>query len=93
MKILITNLWLDQYCGTESWCFAVAMELKRRGHRVDVYTPFCGKIFKEFAKHGIALSSGGDYDLILDNHSKTDFTKFTGPVIHTCHGIVKEENL
>lgn len=91
MKVLITNLYLDGFGGTEAWCYAVAMELKRRGHRVDVYTPLCGKIFNEFAKNGVCLSYGGDYDLILDNHSLVDFTKFHGKCIHTVHGITGYE--
>lgn len=91
MKILITNLFLDLFCGTETWCFAVAMELKRRGHEVFVYTPLCGKIYKEFEKNGIHLVTSGSFDLILDNHNQTDTSKFKGPIIHTCHGIINEE--
>lgn len=91
MKILITNLWLDGFAGTESWCYAMANELIKRGHTVDVYTPMTGKIFKEFQKLGIKLAFAGKYDLILDNHNKTNLNKFKGVVIHTCHGIIKEE--
>lgn len=92
MKILITNLWLDGFAGTESWCYAMASELIKRGHTVDVYTPITGKIFKEFEKLGVKLVSEGVYDLILDNHNQTNLVKFKGFVIHTCHGIIKEES-
>lgn len=91
MKVLITNLWLDTYSGSESWCYAVASELLRRGHTVDVYTPIRGRIYKEFEKLGIKFSNGGVYDLILENHCVLNRDKFIGPVIHTCHGIIKEE--
>lgn len=90
MRILITNCWLDKFCGTESRCYAVASELQRRGHIVNVYTPLCGKIFAEFQKRDITLSTEGEYDLILDNHCQVN-TNFKGLIIHTCHGIVKEE--
>ena len=91
MRILITNLWLDDFGGTECWCYAMASELIKRGHTVDVYTPITGKIFKEFEKLGIKLVSEGEYDLILDNHNQTNLNKFKGFVIHTCHGVIKEE--
>lgn len=91
MKILITNLWLDGFGGTESWCYAMASELIKRGHKIDVFTPMTGKVFKEFEKLGIKLVFDGEYDLILDNHNQTNLNKFKGFVIHTCHGIIKEE--
>lgn len=91
MKILITNIWLDDFGGTESWCYAMASELIKRGHTVDVYTPITGKIFKEFEKLGIKLVFEGEYDLILDNHNQTNLNKFKGFIIHTCHGVIKEE--
>jgi len=91
MRILITNLWLDGFAGTESWCYAMASELIKRGHTVDVYTPMPGIFFKEFEKIGIKLVSEGEYDLILDNHNQTNLNKFKGVVIHTCHGVINEE--
>lgn len=91
MKILLTNLYLDDFGGTEMWCYTMAKELIKRGHRVDVYTPKAGKIFNEIAKLGVGLSYGGDYDLILDNHNQVNTDKFKGFIIHTCHGIINEE--
>lgn len=91
MRILITNLWLDGYGGTESWCYAMGSELIQRGHSVDVYTPLTGNIFKEFEKLGIKLVTEGNYDLILDNHNQSNLNNFNGFVIHTCHGIIPEE--
>ena len=86
MKILITNGFLDLYGGSEAWCYAMAMEFKRRGHQVDVYTTICGKIFNEFVKNGIELTHGGTYDLILANHNLVP-AGCNGKIIHTCHGI------
>lgn len=91
MKILITNLWLDQYCGSENWCYAMACELIRRGHDVYAYTPLYGKFFTEFEKAGVKKAKEGKFDLILENHNVLDLTKFSGFIIHTCHGIVQPE--
>lgn len=91
MKILITNIWLDKFCGTESWCYAIANELKRRGHIVDIYTRAPGVFMKEFEKSGFKFVSSGQYDLILDNHCIVNDKKFSGIIIHTCHGIVDLE--
>ena len=92
MEILLTNVYLDGFGGSEAWCYAVATELKRLGHHVDVYTPLCGKIFQEFLKQDIHLSTEGNYDLILDNHCQVDSSKFSGPIIHTIHGIAGYEH-
>lgn len=88
MKILITNWVLDIFRGSENWCYAVACELKRRGHDVEIYTPMPGKFINEFEKVGCKLVESGEYDLILDNHCiAKDTNKFKGFIIHTCHGI------
>lgn len=92
MKILITNLWIDQYCGSENWCYAVASELIHRGHDVYAYTPMYGKFFEEFEKIGVKKAFEGSFDLILENHNILNRNKFNGFIIHTCHGIIKEEH-
>lgn len=91
MKILITNLYIDSFRGSENWCYAMASELIRRGHQVDIYSPRLGKFFNEFEKIGCKFSKEGNYDLILENHNVLNRNKFKGFIIHTCHGIVKEE--
>lgn len=91
MKILITNLYLTDFGGSENWCYAVACELLRRGHDVYTYTPEYGKFFTEFEKMGVKKAISGDFDLILENHNVLDRNKFNGFIIHTCHGIIKEE--
>lgn len=91
MKILITNLYIDIFRGSENWCYAIACELIRRGHQVDIYTPMPGKFFNEFEKIGCKFSNEGTYDLILENHNVLDRNRFKGFIIHTCHGIVDEE--
>jgi len=91
MNILITNLYLSDFCGSENWCYAVASELLRRGHNVYTYTPCYGKFFEEFEKIGVKKAISGKFDLILENHNVLDKNKFNGFIIHTCHGIINEE--
>jgi len=38
MNVLLANYSLQNVGGTEKWTFAVAEEMKRRGHSVDVFT-------------------------------------------------------
>ena len=72
MKILITNIWLDKFCGTESWCYAIANELKRRGHIVDIYTRAPGVFMKEFEKSGFKKIEGLDGYMVLTLNKPED---------------------
>lgn len=90
MKILLTNLWLEGFGGSESWLYSIAYELKSRGNEVYVYSPRCGKAYDHLKKIGITLATSGNFDLILDNHNQSA-NRFTGFTIHTCHGIIVEE--
>lgn len=53
MKILFTNIWLDNYAGTELYVRDLAIALHRRGHHVEVYSPLLGKVAGEIAEEGI----------------------------------------
>ncbi len=55
MKILLTNIWLDNYAGTEVYIRDLAFELKRRGHHVEVYSPRLGKVANEIQSRGIHI--------------------------------------
>lgn len=92
MRILITNLYLNDFCGSECWCYSIASELIRRGYEVFAYTPNRGKFFEEFEKLGVKFANSGTFDLILDNHKIVKTQKFVGPIIHTCHGIIDAES-
>lgn len=92
MRILITNLYLNDFCGSECWCYSIASELIRRGYGVYAYTPNKGEFFKEFEKLGVKFADSGRFDLILDNHKIVKTQKFVGPIIHTCHGIIDDES-
>ena len=92
MKFLITNLHLNPFRGTENWCYAMGCQLIRMGHMVEIYSPNPNGGEQIFETAGMKFNvTGGQYDLILDNHNVLDISRFIGPVVHTCHGIIDAE--
>jgi len=53
MNILITNIWLDNYAGTEVGVRDIAIALHRRGVHVEVYSPELGTVAEEITDAGI----------------------------------------
>lgn len=90
MNILLTNLQMYPFRGTESWCYAVGSELIKRGHKVSIFSPTPREGIPYFEKAGINYTTTGTYDLVLENHSVI-YPAIKGPVIHTCHGTVPAE--
>lgn len=67
MNILMTNAWLVEPGGTETWTATVAKELYRRGHNVHIRTTKSGKFLREnipFAKQ----FNGQHFDIAICNH-------------------------
>jgi hypothetical protein len=56
MKILFTNIWLVNYAGTEVGIRDMALELVRRGHEAEVYSPALGAIAEDMQKAGIHVT-------------------------------------
>lgn len=90
MNILLTNLQMFPFRGTENWCYAIGMELTRRGHKVSIYSPMPRQGISIFKAVGIDYVTSGKFDLILENHNVLTNT-FSGKIIHTCHGTIPEE--
>lgn len=53
MKILLTNIWLHHRGGTEVYVRDLAIELHRRGHQVEVFTPMLGPVSESIQFEGI----------------------------------------
>jgi len=95
MNILITNIWLENYGGTECYVRDLAIRLKENGFNVEVYSPKIGEIAQEIAIHGINVSDNPDNlknipDLIHGHHTTTlkVIDKFPNvPVVFFSHGI------
>lgn len=70
MKILLTNHSLQAVGGTEKWVYAMARELQRRQHEVEVFTFLKGVTSERLAACGIPVRTdvGTGYDLALVNH-------------------------
>lgn len=67
MKILLTNIWLVDAGGTETWTLTMAKELIRLGHDVTVFTLHIGKFANQFPCE-VRGDASGHYDLFLCNH-------------------------
>lgn len=99
MKILITNIWLCNYGGTECYVRDLSLTLKSKGIEVEIYSPKLGRIAQDIRSAGINIVNSVSAlknipDLIHGHHCVTMDTinKFTDvPVIYFCHGIAGAE--
>ena len=91
MKILLTNLQLWPFRGSENWCYAIGMELIRRGHEVFIYSPLPREGIPWYEAKGIKYTTSGEFDLILENHNVLTQNLKGKCIIHTCHGTIVEE--
>ena len=75
MNVLITNIAISQYTGTETYVKELAIELMYRGHSVEIFTFFMGELAQELIETGINVTS----DLKQ--------LKLTPDIIHAHHNI------
>ena len=73
MKILITNIWLKEYAGTEVYVRDLVLALKKSGHEIEVYSPALGRVAQEIKQGGIH---------VVDNPANL---KNTPDIIHAHH--------
>lgn len=91
-RILLSNNALHRVGGTETFTFAMAQELVRRGYKVDVFTLSPGLVSQYMQESlGVRLVNGnGNYDVVLANHSSTVKilrSLHSGFIVQTCHGV------
>jgi hypothetical protein len=53
--ILLTNIWLDDFAGSEVVVRDLALGLLRRGHRPIVYSPTLGSVAADIAARGVPV--------------------------------------
>ncbi len=88
MRILLSNNHLEKVGGTENYTYALAVELLRRGHKVEYFTFHKGEISDKLEELGVKYMSRKSYDLILANHRSTVRRLcYKGHIIQTCHGV------
>lgn len=89
LEILLANYSLDQIGGTESYTFAFAEELKKRGHEVEYFCFVKGLMAERLENElGLSFQSKKKYDIIFANHNLCVQKLWRyGFTIQTCHGI------
>ena len=91
MKILLGTHYLDKTGGTESYTYALAMELKRLGHDVEHFAIVRGQVSALLEENGVPFMQSPHYDLILANHiTVIALIRSLGYTIQTCHGVIPE---
>lgn len=88
LNILLANYSLDRIGGTESYTFAFAEELIKRGHDVEYFCFKKGLVAEKLEKKlGIAFKSKNKYDIIFANHIVCVQKLWRyGFIVQTCHG-------
>lgn len=76
MNILVTNIAVSQYTGTETYIRELVIELKKREHQVEIYTLIKGELAKELMGLGINVTTN------LRN------LRYKPDVIHAHHNII-----
>jgi len=94
MRVLITNIWLVDWGGTEVYVRDLAIALHRRGIEVEVYSPELGLVAEEICRAGISVTdslAGLEWvpDIIHAHHTKPALdvlAAFPGvPAIYVLH--------
>ena len=91
MRILLGTHYLAKTGGTESYTFALAMELKRLGHEVEHFAIIRGGVSSMLEEKGVPFMTSDHYDLILANHTTVVEQLWPkGFIVQTCHGNIAE---
>lgn len=91
MKILLGTHYLAKTGGTESYTFALAMELKRLGHEVEHFAIIRGGVSAMLEEQGVPFLTSDHFDLILANHTTVMEQLWSlGFTVQTCHGNIAE---
>ncbi|RJQ18403.1 MAG: hypothetical protein C4560_07620 [Nitrospiraceae bacterium] len=97
MKILITNTTLCNFYGSQTFTYALARELKQKGHKVFCFTTQPGNVAERLEAEGIPVATDmskipDDIDIIHAHHRHESLLAFAGfrntPMIMACHGVL-----
>ncbi|MFA7626010.1 MAG: glycosyltransferase [Candidatus Kapaibacterium sp.] len=61
LNILLSNHHLLDFTGSEIYTYTIALQLKRLGHNVTVYSKYLGRISKEFTEQKIKIVDNLDF--------------------------------
>jgi len=100
MNILIATFYLDYVTGSALYVFDVAMFLKKKGHHVYVYSPFCGVVSKKLQEENIITTenlndfSHNVFDVIHCHHEPVAYIvrKYfpKTPILFVSHGVLPD---
>jgi hypothetical protein len=65
MKILMTNNTLRHLAGTETYTYALAVQLTKMGHAVSCYSPDLGQVAARLTQQGISVAKAGPSNVWL----------------------------
>lgn len=94
MRVLITNIWLVDWGGTEVYVRDLAIALHQRGIQVEVYSPELGAVAGEIRDAGIHVAGSitelqGVPDIIHAHHTQPALDVLTAfpdtPAIYVLH--------
>jgi glycosyltransferase involved in cell wall biosynthesis len=94
LTILFTNIWFDNYAGTEVVVRDLAVGMMARGHRPIIYAPSVGAIARELREKGVSVIDdlrllAEAPDIIHAHHvipGGEALIRFPGvPAINVCH--------
>jgi hypothetical protein len=97
MKILMTNNTLRHLGGTETYTYALAVQLTKMGHSVTCYSPDLGQVADRLKQEGISVVSDltdapGSIDMIHAHHHDPALVAQSHypqtPLIFTSHGVL-----
>jgi glycosyltransferase involved in cell wall biosynthesis len=97
MKVLLVNHTLDFYAGSETFTYALAVELEQQGHHVVCFSPRLGPLAERLRTGGITVSDdlmtlGNDIDVIHGQHRYESLLAHARypdkPMILVCHGVL-----
>lgn len=82
MRILMTNLRLSWYSGSDTYLYTLGIELMKRGHKISVYSPTISRILqgRRFKEAGFDIlenldlevhkvNKGKEFDIIHGQHN------------------------
>lgn len=91
MKILVSNLRLNHFGGSEIWTYQVVEELLRLNHEVYIYTREVGEVYDMLIQKGAKpFHNGKQYDLGILNHVECIHSLRDMDIsvrVQTCHGV------
>ena len=94
-RVLISNNFMQNLGGSETFTYTLGKELEKRGYKVDLFTPMQGQVSEDFYSISNIMNIQKEYEYLFINHNtcldlilKSERGK--GIKIFTSHGTTPE---